>query len=45
VGDVLRELKNKINTCTCVKVTSIITVNMLPFADDMVILQENEDNL
>jgi hypothetical protein len=41
--DVLRELKNKINSG--IKLTNNVTVNMLLFADDMVILQENEDNL
>jgi hypothetical protein len=43
VDDILSELKNKINSG--IKLTNDVTVNMLLFADDMVILQENEDNL
>jgi hypothetical protein len=43
LDDVLRELKNKINSR--IKLTNNVIVNMLLFADDLVILQENKENL
>jgi hypothetical protein len=43
IDDVLRELKNKIHPG--IKLSNNTTVNMLPFADDVLIIQENEDTL
>jgi hypothetical protein len=43
IDDVLRELKNKIHPG--IKLSNNTTVNMLLLADDMLIIQENEDVL
>jgi polyphosphate kinase len=43
IDDVLRELKNKIYPG--IKLSNNTTFNMLLYADDMLIIQENEDTL